>query len=29
MKIFENPNYNFIKYRWHAVIVSLIILLGD
>src|SRR5687768_10719102 len=26
MKIFDNPNYNFIKYRWHAVIVSLIII---
>ena len=26
MKIFENPNYNFIKYRWHAVILSLIVI---
>ena len=26
MKIFDNPNYNFIKYRWHAVVVSLIII---
>ena len=26
MKIFDNPNYDFIKYRWHAVIVSLIII---
>ncbi len=26
MKIFDNPNYNFIKYRWHAVILSLIII---
>jgi preprotein translocase subunit SecF len=26
MKIFDNPNYNFIKYRWHAVIISLIII---
>lgn len=26
MKIFDNPNYNFIKYRWHAVIASLIII---
>jgi preprotein translocase subunit SecF len=25
MQIFENPNYDFIKYRWHAVIVSLIL----
>jgi preprotein translocase subunit SecF len=29
MKIFDNPNYDFIKYRWHAVILSsLIILVG-
>ena len=26
MKNFDNPNYNFIKYRWHAVVVSLIII---
>jgi preprotein translocase subunit SecF len=26
MRIFDNPNYNFIKYRWHAVIVSLIVI---
>jgi preprotein translocase subunit SecF len=26
MKIFDNPNYDFIKYRWHAVIVSSIII---
>lgn len=26
MKIFDNPNYNFIKYRWHAVIFSLIVI---
>ena len=26
MKIFDNPNYNFIKYRWHAVILSLLII---
>jgi len=26
MKIFDNPNYDFIKYRWHAVIVSLLII---
>ncbi|MDP9193296.1 MAG: protein translocase subunit SecF [Acidobacteriota bacterium] len=26
MKIFENANYNFIKYRWHAVIFSLIVI---
>lgn len=29
MQIFNNPNYNFVKYRWHAVAVSsLIILVG-
>ncbi|HEX6098471.1 MAG TPA: protein translocase subunit SecF [Thermoanaerobaculia bacterium] len=26
MRIFDNPNYNFVKYRWHAVIASLIII---
>lgn len=26
MRIFDNPNYDFIKYRWHAVIVSSIII---
>ncbi|HYR28984.1 MAG TPA: protein translocase subunit SecF [Thermoanaerobaculia bacterium] len=26
MRIFENPNYDFIKYRWHAVVFSLIII---
>ncbi|HEX8410049.1 MAG TPA: protein translocase subunit SecF [Thermoanaerobaculia bacterium] len=26
MRIFENPNYDFIKYRWHAVIFSLILI---
>ncbi len=25
MRIFENPNYNFIKYRWHAVVISSLI----
>lgn len=24
MRIFDNPNYDFIKYRWHAVVLSLI-----
>ncbi|MFP5247759.1 MAG: protein translocase subunit SecF [Thermoanaerobaculia bacterium] len=29
MRIFDNPNYDFIKYRWHAVVIStLIILVG-
>ncbi|HEV7237633.1 MAG TPA: protein translocase subunit SecF [Thermoanaerobaculia bacterium] len=26
MRIFTNPNYDFIKYRWHAVIFSLILI---
>jgi preprotein translocase subunit SecF len=26
MRLFENPNYDFIKYRWHAVIVSALII---
>lgn len=26
MRIFENANYDFIKYRWHAVVVSLLII---
>ncbi len=26
MRIFENPNYDFIKYRWHAVVVSVILI---
>lgn len=27
MRIFDNPNFDFIKYRWHAVILSTIIIL--
>ena len=26
MQIFDNPNYDFVKYRWHAVIISLILI---
>lgn len=26
MQIFDNPNYDFVKYRWHAVIFSLILI---
>ncbi|MGZ5443532.1 MAG: protein translocase subunit SecF [Thermoanaerobaculia bacterium] len=26
MRFFENPNYDFVKYRWHAVILSLIVI---
>jgi preprotein translocase subunit SecF len=28
MRIFTNPNYNFIRWRWHALIFSLIIVLA-
>ena len=28
MRIFDNPNYDFIKYRWHAVIISSLIILA-
>jgi preprotein translocase subunit SecF len=28
MRIFDNPNYDFIKYRWHAVVISTIIILA-
>jgi preprotein translocase subunit SecF len=26
MKIFTNPNYDFVKWRWHAIILSLIVI---
>jgi preprotein translocase subunit SecF len=26
MKIFNNPNYNFIRWRWHAIILSLVVI---
>jgi preprotein translocase subunit SecF len=26
MRIFANPNYNFIKWRWHALIFSIIVI---
>jgi len=26
MRIFDNPNFDFIKYRWHAVIISAVII---
>ncbi|HUR80513.1 MAG TPA: protein translocase subunit SecF [Thermoanaerobaculia bacterium] len=26
MRIFDNPNFDFIKYRWHAVIFSLLLI---
>ena len=25
MRIFDNPNINFIKWRWHALVLSLVI----
>ena len=28
MQIFHNPNYNFIKYRWHALAVSWVIIIA-
>ena len=28
MRIFANPNYNFIKWRWHALILSLALIWG-
>ena len=28
MKIFDNPNYNFIRWRWHAIAVSLVVILA-
>ena len=26
MRIFANPNYNFIRWRWHALVLSLAII---
>jgi preprotein translocase subunit SecF len=26
MRIFANPNYNFIKWRWHALILSVVVI---
>jgi preprotein translocase subunit SecF len=28
MRIFTNPNYNFIRWRWHALIFSLVVVLA-
>ena len=28
MRIFENPNYNFIQWRWHAIALSLVVILA-
>lgn len=27
MQIFTNPNYNFIRWRWHAIVLSLVVVL--
>lgn len=28
MKIFNNPNYDFIRWRWHAIALSLVVILA-
>lgn len=28
MQIFSNPNYNFIRWRWHAIALSLVVVLA-
>jgi preprotein translocase subunit SecF len=28
MKIFTNPNYNFVKWRWHAIALSWVVILA-
>jgi preprotein translocase subunit SecF len=28
MQIFKNPNYDFVRWRWHAIVLSLLIILG-
>ena len=28
MQIFHNANYNFIKYRWHALVISMVLIWG-
>jgi preprotein translocase subunit SecF len=28
MRIFDNPNYNFIQWRWHAIVLSLVVVLA-
>ena len=28
MQIFKNPNYDFVRWRWHAIALSLIIILA-
>jgi preprotein translocase subunit SecF len=28
MKIFTNPNYDFLRWRWHAIVLSLAVIVG-
>ncbi len=28
MKFFSNPNYDFVRWRWHAITLSLIVILA-
>ena len=28
MKIFTNPNYDFVRWRWHAIALSLVVILA-
>ena len=28
MRIFTNPNYNFIRWRWHAIALSLAVVIA-
>ena len=28
MQIFNNPNYNFIRWRWHAIALSALVILA-
>lgn len=28
MQIFKNPNYNFVRWRWHALVLSLVVVLA-
>ncbi|OFW13919.1 MAG: protein-export membrane protein SecF [Acidobacteria bacterium RIFCSPLOWO2_12_FULL_67_14] len=28
MQIFRNPNYNFIRWRWHAIVLSLLVVIA-
>ena len=28
MKIFDNPNFNFVRWRWHAIALSWLVILA-